>query len=453
MLFTPLVCLEMHAALMHCAGIADVILSDQAEAEQLGGDQGRLPRFERGEFTGADRDMNEVPPYQNDAFMSRVRDLATFDNVRAAQPAHEGATTIMAQGRDWTAGEHPRVSKQHNHPGRTLTAMDRPREDRPAGTVRSPPPEPALLFCRDAHRHTPVVAAHEGTEEHIRKAHRDRRAVDCGNGGMSPDFEILQSLAGDTSPLETGGSGSDQPADAPSEPAPPPHPAAMGNASPVRGLGGAEDSAMAEGVELAGHSAWLDEGVAPGSGGAEVASADGFAKPEHEVGQFVHGPATVFVPAAPLRTNPLIRRKLEPANDAACVIGAAATTMSTQTAYVTPRHVAFERGKSVATCAADCSPGVLAAVDCATPCAEQAAQAMVTPCETVKTAGGESRRVATAQKKAAAYSDEPNLKKAMKCIHKDKWLEAMQDELASLTENGVYELVTLPMGAARLSGK
>ena len=49
------------------------------------------------------------------------------------------------------------------------------------------------------------------------------------------------------------------------------------------GLGEAEDSVMAEGVEPAGHSTGLDEGVAPGSGGAEVASADGFAKPEHEV--------------------------------------------------------------------------------------------------------------------------------------------------------------------------
>ena len=41
----------------------------------------------------------------------------------------------------------------------------------------------------------------------------------------------------------------------------------------------------------------------------------------------------------------------------------------------------------------------------------------------------------------------------MNSIHRDKWLEAMQDELASLTENGVYELVSLPVGAAAFSGK
>ena len=78
---------------------------------------------------------------------------------------------------------------------------------------------------------------------------------------------------------------------------------------------------------------------------------------------------------------------------------------------------------------------------------------MVTPCEAVKTAGGEFRRVAAARKKAAAYTDELNLKEAMNNIHKDRWLEAIRDELASLTENGVYEIWSLPVGAAALTGK
>ena len=63
---------------MHCYGMADVMLSQEAEAEQLHGDQVRLPRFEQGEFTVADRDINEVPPYQNNEFMSRVRELAVL---------------------------------------------------------------------------------------------------------------------------------------------------------------------------------------------------------------------------------------------------------------------------------------------------------------------------------------------------------------------------------------
>ena len=109
-----------------------------------------------------------------------------------------------------------------------------------------------------------------------------------------------------------------------------------------------------------------------------VAPAEGFAKPENNVGQFLHGPATACVPAAPLRKKPLIRRKLVPANVAACGIGAAATRMWTQTTYVTPRHVACEQGKSTATRATDCGLAVLAAVNCSTPDAEQAAPAMVT---------------------------------------------------------------------------
>ena len=66
---------------------------------------------------------------------------------------------------------------------------------------------------------------------------------------------------------------------------------------------------------------------------------------------------------------------------------------------------------------------------------------MVTPCEAVKTAGGKSRRVAATRKKAAAYSDEPILKEAMNSIYKDRWLDAMRDELASLTENGLTKSV------------
>ena len=131
-----------------------------------------------------------------------------------------------------------------------------------------------------------------------------------------------------------------------------------------------------------------------------------------------------------------------------CVIGAAA-----QTVYETPRHVACEQGKSAVTSAADCNLGVLAAVDCATRGAEQAAQAMVSPCKAVKTSGGESLRVAAARKKAAAYSDDPSLKEAMSGLHRDKWLDARRNELASLTEIGVCELVSLPVSAAALSGK
>ena len=61
--------------------------------------------------------------------------------------------------------------------------------------------------------------------------------------------------------------------------------------------------------------------------------------------------------------------------------------------------------------------------------------------------------MATARKKVEAYSDKPSLKEAINGIQKDRWLEAMRDELASLTENGVYELCSLPVGAETLTGK
>ena len=156
---TPLVCLEMHAALMRCAGHAKTMLSEQMETEHLEGDHARLERYERGVFEVTDMHLNEVPPYQNDEFMQQVQLLVAFDHVRAAPPAQAGAATVLAGGRDWSEGEHPKHSKQHNQPGRALTSLDCPYSDWPAGIVRSPRPEPALLFSRDAHRHTPEVAA------------------------------------------------------------------------------------------------------------------------------------------------------------------------------------------------------------------------------------------------------------------------------------------------------
>ena len=47
--------------------------------------------------------------------------------------------------------------------------------------------------------------------------------------------------------------------------------------------GGATDSAMTERGALVDATVGLDEGIARGSGGAEVAPADGFAKPVHGV--------------------------------------------------------------------------------------------------------------------------------------------------------------------------
>ena len=86
------------------------MLSEQMEAEHLEGDQARLERYERGVFEATNRDLNEVPPYQNDKFMQQVQRLAAFDHVRAAPPAQAEAATVdadTARGCGWSQGSIP----------------------------------------------------------------------------------------------------------------------------------------------------------------------------------------------------------------------------------------------------------------------------------------------------------------------------------------------------------
>ena len=70
-----------------------------------------------------------------------------------------------------------------------------------------------------------------------------------------------------------------------------------------------------------------------------------------------------------------------------------------------------------------------------------------------KNAQRESCRVAPSKKKATRVRDEPTLRQAMACIHKERWLEAMLDELTSLSEHGVFELCELPPGHKPVAGK
>ena len=240
-----------------------------------------------------------------------------------------------------------------------------------------------------------------------------------------------------------------RPSEEPSEPAPPPHSDAMGSAGPARGMGVPADSGLPEGVGLMGIDKELDEGAAPGSGGAEVAPAGGFEPPE--VGQVLRTPTEVCLRAAPLRKNPLIRKRVAPASAAVCAMDALASKMNTLTDCEPPRRDACEQGKSTAVGAIACS-GALALADDATHAAEQEVPLVVTPSKAVNTVGVESRRVAAARKKAALIIDEPDLKQAMDSPYRERWLEAMHDELASLIENEVFELCELPLGAAELTG-
>ena len=224
----------------------------------------------------------------------------------------------------------------------------------------------------------------------------------------------------------------------------------MGSAGPARGVGVAADSGLPEGVGLMGADEGLDEGVAPGSKGAEAAPAGGFEPPE--VSQFLRTPTEVCVPAAPLRKNPLIRKRLVPASAAVCAIDALASKMDTLTVCEPPRRDACEQGKSTAVGAIACS-SALAMADDVTPAAEQEVPLVVTPSKAVNTVGVESRRVAAARKNATLIIDEPDLKQAMDSPYRERWVGAMRDELASLIENEVFELCELPLGAAALTGR
>ena len=131
---------------------------------------------------------------------------------------------------------------------------------------------------------------------------------------------------------------------------------------------------------------------------------------------------------------------------------ALASKMDTLTVCEPPRRDACEQGKSTAVGAIACS-SALALADDATPAAEQEVPLVVTPSKAVNTVGVESRRVAAARKKAALITEEPDLKQVLDGPHRERWLEAMRDELASLIENEVFELCELPLEAAVLTRK
>ena len=98
------------------------------------------------------------------------------------------------------------------------------------------------------------------------------------------------------------------------DPASPPHPDATGVASQLRGVGGAQSSAMAGEVRGAKRQCGLlDEVDASGSRGAGLTQP---ADKREEFGHDLGPPAEVRAPAAPLRNNTLIRKRLVPAVNA-----------------------------------------------------------------------------------------------------------------------------------------
>ena len=154
------------------------------------------------------------------------------------------------------------------------------------------------------------------------------------------------------------------------------------------------------------------------------------------------------VPAAPLRKNPLIRKRLAPAVNAVehdCYGNACNDDVQES-----PRLDESMHGESTAFSAYS-ADGVSAMADSVSSVAKEAEVQTVIdgPAETRR----ESRRVAAARRNAAWVRDDPTLNQAMACIHRERWLEAMLDELHSLSEHGVFELCELPAGCRLLPAK
>ena len=185
-------------------------------------------------------------------------------------------------------------------------------------------------------------------------------------------------------------------------PVPQPTSAATGVAPHMRGMGGEKTSAMAEGTACEGRPRReLDEGM--GSG----ARVDSRSQPDNMrdgYGQLLGPPPEVRAPAAPLRKNPLIRKRLAPAVNA--VERACYGNACNGDVRESPRLDENVHGDS----AAFSSPpvnGVSAMADGVPPVAEEAE--IQTVSGEAAQARRESRRVAAARRNATRVRDDPTL--------------------------------------------
>ena len=167
-------------------------------------------------------------------------------------------------------------------------------------------------------------------------------------------------------------------------------------------MGGEKTSAMAEGtVRMIRRGRELDEGLGSGSGG------DGQVQPDDRrdgYGQRFGPPPEVIVPAAPLRKNPLIRKRLAPIVNAVehdCYGNACNNDVKES-----PRLDESMHGDSTVFSAYS-ADGVSAMADSVSSVAEGAEVQTVTG--TPAEARRESRRVAAARRDAARVRDDPTL--------------------------------------------
>ena len=211
-------------------------------------------------------------------------------------------------------------------------------------------------------------------------------------------------------------------------------------------MGGEKALAMAEGTSLTKRRGReLDEGLGSGSGGDRQAQPD---DRRNGYGQRLGPRPEGRVPAGPLRKNPLIRKRLVPyvnAVERGCYGNACNGDVRESPSVDENVH-----GDSGAFCDSPAN-GVSAMADSVSPVAEEAEAQRVT-CGAAE-AGCESRHVAAARRSTAWVREYPTLNQVMACIRRERRLEAMLDELHSLSELGVFKLWELPAGCIPLPAK
>ena len=305
-------------------------------------------------FAVQERDVHEQPAFSDDPFMEELTSLDLLESVRATPPDPIGvAVAVRGDNVPWDCGEHPDLGRSHNSLGDHLRQVHMPGEGSPPPSpppVEYPMPE---MIGRQRDRNTPEVVrdifTHMSERAHgtvfggepswgysvprvkqcsrdghlstswVIDGHEDKRQH---RDGLSVKLIAADHVTGDAILLLPS---KRPPPPRPKfartsrlpqhrDPASPPHPGATGVASQLRGVGGAQSSAMAEEVRGAKRqSGVLDDGDASSSGGAGQSQP---ADKRKEFGQYRGPPAEVRVPAAPLRANPLIRKRLVPSVNA-----------------------------------------------------------------------------------------------------------------------------------------
>ena len=333
----PPACAQQHAMRMHL-GHQHVPpeLYDKAETEETGD-----------AFAVDKRAADEEVPYSDEHFMEELRGIDMFNSVRAALPHPTGeAVAVRGDNLPWECGEHPALGQRHNVMSQTLHTH-RVRQRSIDSPLQEPAVESAVLISCQRHKSTPDMV-YDVFHYVTVKAHaeafaepplwgsglpKDKRFSEYGHVGTRSCQSALPGTTRhrDRDVVVFHQSEEVKIVDAflvqPStRPLPPrsriakasrllrcssPVPQPTSDATRVRGMGGEKTSDMAEGtVRTNRRGQELDEGLGSGSWG------DGLAQPGDRrdgYGKRLGPPPEVRVPAAPLRNNPFIRKRLVPA--------------------------------------------------------------------------------------------------------------------------------------------